>query len=42
MNGAATCTFKIPKKAKGKTIKGTITAGYLGATLSKPFSAKIK
>ena len=39
---AAICAFKIPKTAKGKTIKGTITVGFEGATLSKPFSAKIK
>ena len=39
---AAGCVFKIPKTAKGKTIKGTITVGFQGATLGKPFSAKIK
>ena len=42
VNGVATCTFKIPKTAKGKTIKGTITVGFLGATLKQSFSAKIK
>ena len=42
VNGVATCTFKIPKTAKGKTIKGTITVGFLGATLKQAFSVKIK
>ena len=40
-NGVASCFWKLPKKAKGKTVTGTITIAAQGATLTKSFRAKI-
>ena len=39
--GAAMCTFKIPKNAKGKTFRGTDTIVFEGLKASKGFSGKI-
>jgi hypothetical protein len=38
---AAVCDWHLPKSAQGKTIKGTITASYQGASVSRPFSARV-
>jgi hypothetical protein len=40
-NGVASCYWKLPKTAKGKTLRGTITVTVQGTTLTKSFSAKI-
>jgi hypothetical protein len=32
----------IPKTAKGKTIRGTVTLVVVGAQLKRPFAAKIR
>jgi hypothetical protein len=37
----ATCTWSIPKTAKGKTIRGTITVQADGLKASRPFTAKV-
>lgn len=39
--GAAVCTFKIPKTAKGKTFRGTDTIVFEGLKASRSFSGKI-
>jgi uncharacterized membrane protein len=39
--GAAVCTFKIPKNAKGKTFRGTDTIVFEGLKASRSFSGKI-
>jgi hypothetical protein len=40
VNGIANCVFRIPRTAKGKTIRGTIAVLVQGAKVAKPFSAK--
>lgn len=40
-NGIATCVWPLPKKDKGKTIRGTITLTVRGTTVQRSFSAKI-
>ena len=40
-NGVATCVFKLPATAKGKTLSGKISVTVQGATLAKTFSAKV-
>lgn len=40
-NGIATCIWRIPKTAKKKTIRGTVTLTVQGVPLAKSFSAKI-
>jgi hypothetical protein len=40
-NGIATCMWRIPKTAKKKTIRGTITLTVQGVALTKSFSSKI-
>lgn len=40
-NGVATCSWAIPKTAKGKTIRGTVTLTVDGARLTRSFSARI-
>jgi hypothetical protein len=37
-SGRALCTFTIPKLAKGKLVRGTITFTYRTATASRPFA----
>jgi hypothetical protein len=40
-SGRASCTWKLPKKTKGKQLKGSITATYQGAKIRKTFSKKV-
>jgi hypothetical protein len=40
-NGIAACSWKIPKTAKGKTIRGTITLTVQGVKVSRSFAVKI-
>jgi hypothetical protein len=39
--GVATCAWKIPKTAKGKTLRGTVTLVVQGVKVTRPFSSKI-
>lgn len=39
--GRASCTFKLPAGAKGKTVRGSITVTYRGKTKVVPFSFKV-
>jgi hypothetical protein len=40
-NGVASCFWKLPKSAKGKTLVGRVTLTVQGTTLTKSFTAKI-
>ena len=40
-NGIAACVWHLPKTAKGKTIRGTVTVTVQGVKVSRAFSAKI-
>jgi hypothetical protein len=40
--GRATCTFRIPRTAKGKTIRVTITVRSQGLAVTRSFSARIR
>jgi hypothetical protein len=40
-NGVASCVWPIPKTAKGKTIRGTITLTVKGVKVTRSFSARI-
>ena len=40
-NGVASCVWRIPKTAKGKTIRGTITLTVQGVVVTRSFSARI-
>jgi hypothetical protein len=40
VNGIATCIWRIPKTAKGKVIRGTITLNVRGTTVSRAFAAR--
>ena len=40
-NGVATCTWKVPAKSKGKTLRGTVTLTVRGATAARSFSAVV-
>jgi hypothetical protein len=40
-SGKASCTWKLPPNTKGKQLKGSITATYQGAKITKSFSKKI-
>jgi hypothetical protein len=40
-NGVATCIWRVPATAKGKTIRGTITLNVRGTKLTRAFSSKI-
>ena len=40
-SGIASCFFKLPKTAKGKTLHGTISITVQGTTLTKRFAAKV-
>lgn len=39
-NGIATCSWLVPRKAKG-TLKGTVSLTVKGTTVSRPFSVKV-
>jgi hypothetical protein len=39
-NGVASCVWRIPKTAKGRLIRGTITLTVQGTRVSRPFSAR--
>jgi hypothetical protein len=41
VNGVSACVWQLPKTAKGKTIRGTITVSTQGAKLKRSFSARI-
>ena len=40
-NGVASCVWRIPKTAKGQTIRGTITLTVQGTRVTRPFAARI-
>ncbi len=40
-NGSATCTYRTPRKAKGKMLRGAISFTVLGAKFTRRFSAKL-
>jgi hypothetical protein len=40
-NGVASCVWRIPKTAKGQTIRGTITLVVQSTRLTRPFAARI-
>jgi hypothetical protein len=40
-SGRAACTWTLPKNTKGKQLKGSITATYQRARITKSFSKKI-
>jgi hypothetical protein len=40
-NGVATCVWRIPKTAKGKTIRGTITLTVKGVSVKRTFAVRI-
>jgi hypothetical protein len=39
-NGVATCVWRIPKTAKGRLMRGTITLTVQGTKITRPFSAR--
>jgi hypothetical protein len=41
-SGKATCAWKLPKPAHGKTLTGKISESYQGKTISRPFATKVK
>jgi hypothetical protein len=40
-SGKATCSWKIPKKSKGKQLKVSITSSYKGAKVTRSFSKRV-
>ena len=40
--GAATCTWNIPAKAKGKTFRGSVAVAFEGLKASQSFSGKVR
>ena len=40
--GRAQCVVSVPRSAKGKTLRGTLTVRAAGASLSRPFSYRIR
>jgi len=40
--GRAQCVVSVPRTAKGKTLRGTLTVRAVGASLSRPFSYRIR
>jgi hypothetical protein len=40
-NGVATCLWRIPKTAKGRIMRGSITLTVQGTRVTRPFTAKI-
>ena len=41
-SGSASCTFKTPASAKGKSLHGTVTVSALGKTIRRTFSAGLR
>lgn len=41
-NGVASCYWKLPKTAKGKTLRGTVTVTVRGAKLAKTFAVRVR
>jgi hypothetical protein len=41
-SGKATCSWKLPKTAHGKTLTGAIGESYQGQSIKRPFSTKVK
>lgn len=41
-NGVATCYWKLPKTAKGKTLRGKVSVTVQGTTLTKAFAVKVR
>ena len=39
-NGVATCVWRIPKTAKGRIMRGSITLNVRGTTVTRPFTVK--
>lgn len=39
--GTVNCNWELPKSARGKTVKGSITITFQGAKISRPFSVRI-
>jgi hypothetical protein len=39
-NGIATCVWQIPKTAKGRIMRGSITLTLQGAHVTRPFTAR--
>jgi len=40
-SGLASCLFKTPKSAKGRTLRGSVSFSADGTTFTKPFAAKL-
>jgi hypothetical protein len=40
-SGHASCAWTLPKNTKGKQLKGSITATYQGAKITKSFSKRV-
>ena len=41
VGGQAVCTFQLPRTAKGKVLRGTITITFEGRKLARPFGGKV-
>jgi lysophospholipase L1-like esterase len=41
-SGRAACTWRLPRTARGKLFRGSITSRFQGAKVSRSFSAKVK
>lgn len=41
-NGVASCYWKLPKTAKGETLRGTVTVTVRGAKLAKTFAVRVR
>jgi len=42
LSGRASCTWAVPRNSKGKQLKGSITANYQGAKITKSFSTRVR
>jgi hypothetical protein len=40
-SGRAVCTWALPRNTKGKQVRGSITSTYLGAKVTRAFSARV-
>jgi hypothetical protein len=41
-DSAAVCAFRAPLKARGKTIRGSITVSFGGSSISRTFATRVK